>query len=152
MSKSTWLTKLCKFSQAEDQNPFSSVNFLFEEARETERAMAREINIIDIIDGFADSAFVSLSGLRKTLKHVEVPGKLTDLVIPEEDIEKCISEIMETVCEANLAKTDEKGEFLRDENGKVTKPEGWTPPEVKLAEIVTKYAKKPISHTDNTTH
>lgn len=145
----TWLTNLNQFSKAEDPNPFSSVNFLFEELRETERALvAAEFAsgaLINVVDGFADSAFVSLSGLRKTLLEIEIPSKVdigSIMTIPEDKVEAVMVGIMDIVTEANLAKVGPDGEFLRDENGKITKPKGWTPPEEKMMSLIQKNATK----------
>jgi hypothetical protein len=97
------------------------------------------------LDGFADSAFVALSGLRKTLREVKIPSVLdpkSNLGIPEDSIEAALNEIMDAVCTANLAKVGKDGQFLKDKSGKIKKPEGWVDPKEKIMDIVKKYAKE----------
>lgn len=119
---------LAKFSEAEDANPSSSVNFAYEELLETETALTKYSNarsgeenatIIDeIIDGWADLAFVALSGMRKTYKAYS-----------KGDASRKVEESFKRVCEANFAKLDKKtGEFLKNKDGKIVKPDGWKPP------------------------
>jgi predicted HAD superfamily Cof-like phosphohydrolase len=69
-------------------------------------------NLVDIADGCADLKWV-IEGLEHTLQ------------IPQQDV-------WNEVARSNLAKIDdETGKVLKREDGKVLKPEGWTPPDIK---------------------
>ncbi len=115
---------LCKFSKAENPDPASSLDFAFEELRETERAIVAEeltqtdLAFEEVVDGWIDLAFVALSGLRKSLveKNINNP-------------ETVMAYALWRVCAANCAKLNqETGEFIKDEYGKIKKPEGWKAP------------------------
>ena len=68
--------------------------------------------MVDIADGCADLKWV-IEGLERTLK------------IPQQDV-------WNEVARSNLAKIDgETGKVLKRNDGKVLKPEGWTPPDIK---------------------
>ena len=69
-------------------------------------------NLVDIADGCADLKWV-IEGLEHTLQ------------IPQQDV-------WNEVARSNLAKIDdETGKVLKRADGKVLKPEGWTPPDIK---------------------
>ena len=69
-------------------------------------------NLVDIADGCADLKWV-IEGLEHTLQ------------IPQQDV-------WNEVARSNLAKIDdETGKVLKRVDGKVLKPEGWTPPDIK---------------------
>jgi len=82
-----------------------------EEFDELMNAFFRQ-NMVDIADGCADLKWV-IEGLEHTLK------------IPQQDV-------WNEVARSNLAKIDdETGKVLKRNDGKVLKPEGWTPPDIK---------------------
>ena len=125
MSEKRWLHDLVQFSKAEDKNPMSSIRFLQEEMNETIEAHAAwsksqsTQDAEEIIDGFCDCAFVALSGLRKALG---------ELGIEDSRQEELMHEAMARVCTANLNKLGPDGQFIKNEVGKITKPEGWQAP------------------------
>lgn len=93
------------------------VCFLVEEVSETSDAVSN-MDIEEILDGFADAAWVAYNGIYKTFRLLgrdpAVASALTETVLSR-------------VCEANDAKRQSDGSVLR-ENGKVVKPEGWKAP------------------------
>ena len=68
-------------------------------------------DMVEIADACADLKWV-IEGLEHTLK------------IPQQ-------EVWDEVSRSNLAKISETGKVLKREDGKVLKPEGWTPPDIK---------------------
>ena len=68
-------------------------------------------DIVEIADACADLKWV-IEGLEHTLN------------LPQQ-------EIWNEVARSNLAKISENGKVLKREDGKVLKPEGWTPPDIK---------------------
>jgi len=68
-------------------------------------------NMVEIADACADLKWV-IEGLEHTLQ------------IPQQ-------EVWNEVARSNLAKISEGGKILKREDGKVLKPEGWTPPDIK---------------------
>ena len=68
-------------------------------------------DMIEIADACADLKWV-IEGLEHTLN------------IPQQ-------EVWDEVARSNLAKISASGKVLKREDGKVLKPEGWTPPDIK---------------------
>lgn len=151
-TESIWLNTLLAFSKAENQDPQSSIALLWEETKETSDAhlerhivnrggiyVSEELRkakhydlTAEILDGFADVAFVALSGMRKTL---------VESGVPECRVEETIHKIMKTVCAANLSKLS-GGKFIKDENGKIQKPKGFVPPDEQIREILVDAVNK----------
>jgi predicted HAD superfamily Cof-like phosphohydrolase len=94
-----------------------AIDFLQEEVGETKKAIAED-DFEEIVDGFGDVAFVALNGIYKTFRS---RGDAH-----QEAVEKTI-EVMNRICHANLGKKQADG-TINYVNGKVQKPEGWTPP------------------------
>lgn len=126
------ITQAAKFSNimelkdehATIKNLQQSVDFLFEETRETECAIVGyglgvENLFEEVIDGFGDVAFVALNGIYKSFRYC--------LFSHEEAIAKT-NEVMQRICTANLAKLQADGTVKYNEAGKVVKPEGWKAP------------------------
>jgi predicted HAD superfamily Cof-like phosphohydrolase len=67
-------------------------------------------NMVEIADACADLKWV-IEGLEHTLK------------IPQQ-------EVWDEVARSNLAKISENRKVIKREDGKVLKPEGWTPPNI----------------------
>lgn len=81
-----------------------------EENRELNEAVANE-NLSDIADAIADNMYVLI-------------GTAIEFGIP-------LAAVWNAVQNANLAKLDPKtGKAIKREDGKVLKPEGWTPPDI----------------------
>ena len=94
-----------------------TIDFLDEEVSETKEAIQID-DKPEIIDGFGDVAFVALNGIYKEFRfqgnsHDEAKSK--------------VEEVMKRICTANLGKKQADG-TIKYVNGKVQKPEGWTPP------------------------
>ena len=70
-----------------------------------------ENDIVEIADGCADLKWV-IEGLEHTLK------------LPQQ-------EVWDEVARSNLSKISEDGKVKKRKDGKVMKPEGWTPPDIK---------------------
>ena len=68
-------------------------------------------DIVEIADACADLKWV-IEGLEHTLN------------IPQQ-------EVWDEVARSNLAKISKNGKVIKREDGKVLKPEGWTPPDIK---------------------
>lgn len=68
-------------------------------------------NLVEIADACADLKWV-IEGLEHTLK------------IPQQ-------EVWNEIARSNLAKISPNGKVIKREDGKVLKPEGWTPPDIK---------------------
>ena len=85
------------------------VNLIMEEYKELIYAFGTR-NIVEIADACADLKWV-IEGLEHTLN------------IPQQ-------EVWDEVARSNLAKISENGKVLKREDGKVLKPEGWTPPDI----------------------
>jgi predicted HAD superfamily Cof-like phosphohydrolase len=107
----------------------SNVN-LFNRLDHTQRMLASEFietgeaieeaNLEEIVDGFADQAFLALKGIYKTFR---LKG-----FSPESSQDRAI-QVMRNVCGANLAKKHPEKGVQYNESGKVIKPEGWLPPD-----------------------
>ena len=69
-------------------------------------------DIVEIADACADLKWV-IEGLENTLE------------LPQQ-------EVWNEVSRSNLSKISPNGKVLKREDGKVLKPEGWTPPNIKL--------------------
>lgn len=108
---------VAKFMYACDQNAkdFGAQANLYmklikEEYEELILAFANR-DIVEIADACADLKWV-IEGLEHTLK------------IPQQDV-------WDEVARSNLAKISSNGKVMKREDGKVLKPEGWTPPDIK---------------------
>ena len=86
------------------------VDLIMEEFRELITAYGNR-DSVEIADACADLKWV-IEGLEHTLQ------------IPQQ-------EVWDEVARSNLAKISEGGKVLKREDGKVLKPEGWTPPDIK---------------------
>jgi len=122
------------------------INMLAEEAKEYFDAKT----FVDRVDAVCDLIFVGVGTLAKTSNAYHLSAKelfapidfiLTDFVgrveaegISSEVFMGMLTESLDAVITAN----EEKGTD-RDENGKVKKPEGFVPPEERIAEIVEKF-------------
>ena len=95
-----------------------TIEFLHEEIRETKDALAIN-DKPEIIDGFGDVAFIALNGIYKAFC---VHGDDHDVAMEK------VTEVMKRICEANLGKKQSDG-TIKYVNGKVQKPESWSPPE-----------------------
>lgn len=105
------------FMQACDQNAndfgFQAnlyMRLIMEEYQELIVAFGNR-DMVEIADACADLKWV-IEGLEHTLE------------IPQQ-------EVWNEVARSNLAKISETGKVLKREDGKVLKPEGWTPPDIK---------------------
>lgn len=88
-------------------------DILREEWRETDEAMARG-DMIELADGLADIIYVAV-------------GTALEFGIP-------LDRVWAEVHRSNMAKRDPAtGMVRRREDGKVLKPEGWTPPDIAAA-------------------
>lgn len=86
------------------------VKLILEELSELIEAYTNR-NIVEIADACADLKWV-IEGLEHTLQ------------LPQQNI-------WDEVARSNLEKISENGTVLRREDGKILKPEGWTPPDIK---------------------
>lgn len=86
------------------------VDLIFEEFKELMQAYANR-DIVEIADACADLKWV-IEGLEHTLQ------------IPQQ-------EVWNEVSRSNLSKISSTGKVIKREDGKVLKPEGWTPPNIK---------------------
>ena len=86
------------------------VDLIMEEFRELITAYGNR-DLVEIADATADLKWV-IEGLEHTLN------------IPQQ-------EVWDEVARSNLAKISENGKVLKREDGKVLKPESWTPPDIK---------------------
>lgn len=95
-----------------------AMSFLEEECAETRDAIELGDDA-EILDGAGDVAFIALNMIYKWGRmHLGDHDEATML----------ISQVMDRICEANLAKRWPDGEVKRNEFGKVVKPDGWKPP------------------------
>jgi len=94
-----------------------TLDFLTEEVQETQKAV-QEHDLPEIIDGFGDVAFVALNGIYKTFRFEGCS---------HEEASQRTHEVMKRICDANLGKKQADG-TIKYVNGKVQKPEDWTPP------------------------
>lgn len=119
-------TEFCRDFEPEITNDnkqerlIKTMDFLFEEVRETERAVVTS-DLEEIVDGFGDSAFVALNGIYKLFRSL---GNDHDTAVSK------VNDVMHRICDANLGKKQADGTVLKV-NGKVQKPEGWKAPEYK---------------------
>jgi NTP pyrophosphatase (non-canonical NTP hydrolase) len=95
-----------------------TIDFLNEEVSETKEAIEQH-DLAEIIDGFGDVAFVALNGIYKTFR---LEGEAHEQAVAK------TNEVMKRICSANLGKKQADG-TIKYVNGKVQKPEGWTPPQ-----------------------
>lgn len=95
-----------------------TIDFLAEELSETKDAILED-DLVEIIDGFGDVAFVALNGIYKTFRF---QGE------SHEQARSKAEEVMKRICTANLGKKQEDG-TIKYVNGKVQKPDGWKAPE-----------------------
>jgi len=97
--------------KARDFGPQSElyVDLIMEEFRELITAYGNR-DPVEIADACADLKWV-IEGLEHTLN------------IPQQ-------EVWDEVARSNLAKISENGKVIKREDGKVLKPEGWTPPNI----------------------
>jgi predicted HAD superfamily Cof-like phosphohydrolase len=86
------------------------MDLIMEEFRELVVAYGNR-DMVEIADACADLKWV-IEGLENTLN------------IPQQ-------EVWNEVSRSNLAKISENGKVLKRQDGKVLKPEGWTPPDIK---------------------
>lgn len=86
------------------------IDLIVEEFRELMQAYSNR-DIIEIADACADLKWV-IEGLEHTLE------------IPQQ-------EVWNEVSRSNLSKISPTGKVIKREDGKVLKPEGWTPPDIK---------------------
>jgi hypothetical protein len=105
---------------------------------------------VDRVDAVCDIIFVAVGTIAKATYafHMAADGLLspidfvlTDFVgrtqeegVEPEQMMPMLSDCLTVVIEANEQKGTEK-----DENGKIKKPEGFVPPEEKIAEIIENY-------------
>ena len=108
---------VAKFMYACDQNgkdfgPQAElyVDLIIEEFKELIKAYG-DRDMVEIADACADLKWV-IEGLEHTLK------------IPQQ-------QVWDEVARSNLAKIGADGKVHKREDGKVLKPEGWTPPDIK---------------------
>jgi predicted HAD superfamily Cof-like phosphohydrolase len=86
------------------------MNLVMEEYKELILAFGNR-DMVEIADACADLKWV-IEGLEHTLQ------------IPQQ-------EVWDEVARSNLAKISDNGKVLKRNDGKVLKPEGWTPPDIK---------------------
>lgn len=91
--------------------------FLQSEWIETQNGLL-DNDILEIVDGFADQAFVAINGIYKALR---VSGQDPHTAAVN------ANKILDNVAEANLAKGEP--DFIYNEFGKVMKPSGWLSPD-----------------------
>jgi len=123
IEKATSFCRILELKNSGEEIPYATIAYaanklLQEEVDETKEAIV-EKDYAEILDGFADSAFVALNGIYKTLRNIGY-----------KDLEaiELTENIMHRVCNANLEKIQEDGTVKYNEHGKVQKPEGWKPP------------------------
>lgn len=121
--KATEFCRILELKNSGEEVPMSTIHYaafklLQEEVDETKAAIEQN-NIPEILDGFADAAFVALNGIYKTLRHAGYHDVTATLYVDE---------IMQRVCDANLAKFQPDGTVKYNEHGKIQKPEGWRAP------------------------
>ncbi len=125
-----WISKATKFAKdfeiqgkkyTWEQLDDTVYMYLEEEIIELKEAL-RARDLVEIIDGAGDVAFIALNviyklGRLKGLSHTSA-NSLVDLV-------------MNQISDSNLTKMTEDGKVLRDEStGKVLKPEGYRKPDL----------------------
>jgi len=86
------------------------IDLILEEFKELMVAFGNR-DIVEIADACADLKWV-IEGLEHTLQ------------IPQQ-------EVWDEVARSNLSKISSTGKVIKREDGKVLKPEGWTPPNIK---------------------
>lgn len=86
------------------------IDLIIEEFKELMIAFGNR-DIVEIADACADLKWV-IEGLEHTLQ------------IPQQ-------EVWDEVARSNLSKISQTGKVIKREDGKVLKPEGWTPPNIK---------------------
>ena len=86
------------------------MSLIMEEYKELIYAFGNR-NMVEIADACADLKWV-IEGLEHTLN------------IPQQ-------QVWDEVARSNLAKISENGKVIKREDGKVLKPEGWTPPDIR---------------------
>lgn len=122
ISKSTEFSRDFELKQSQDRKTLlkKTIEFIHEEVRETEDAIEAN-DREEIIDGFGDIAFIAINGIYKEFRSAgdthEVAAKKTE-------------DVINRICDANLGKKHSDGS-IKYLNGKVQKPEGWSPPAYK---------------------
>jgi hypothetical protein len=97
-----------------------AIEFIKEEIKETEDAISSN-DREEIIDGFGDVAFIAINGIYKEFRS---SGDSHEKASEKTKI------VLNRICDANLGKKHPDG-TIKYLNGKVQKPEGWTPPQYK---------------------
>lgn len=92
--------------------------FLKSEHEETDIAIEEE-DYPEILDGFADQAFIALNGIYKTLRVLGYEHDASTALV---------GVVMNRVCDANLSKRNEDGTITYKE-GKVRKPSTFKAPQ-----------------------
>ena len=102
-----------------------TIDLLAEEIEETVQALynltedpKKEV-LEEVLDGFADIAFIADNGIYKTLRYYGFDANNSRLKTQL---------IKERVMDANDSKRDSNGNVVRNFDGKVQKPEGWVAP------------------------
>lgn len=101
-----------------------TMDFLFEEVRETERAFVAYEFTTDLpylsamLDGFGDVAFVAINGIYKSFRLLNACS--------EDEAKAKTFEVLNRIIKANFNKLHD-GRVVK-ENNKVVKPEGWKAP------------------------
>lgn len=138
LRKANFLEKTCDFSERFEKNGpefdpshmQSAFNYMDEETRETKEAYGKlsesdqdpeapSKDAEEVLDGFLDTAFVSLAG---AYKFFRLHGHNAA------ESQKRVNEAMLRVCNANLKKEHPTDGIVRNDVGKVQKPEGWQEP------------------------
>lgn len=89
-----------------------------EETNETAKAI-ESLDMPEVIDGFGDIAFLAINGIYQSFAIMQKE---------ESEIPKYVTEVLHRIAVANLAKRQADGTILRNESGKVMKPNGWQKP------------------------
>lgn len=76
----------------------------------------------ELVAAYQDRDMVEIADACADLKWV-IEGLETTLQLPQQ-------EVWNEVARSNLAKISSNGKVLKREDGKVLKPEGWTPPNI----------------------
>lgn len=95
-----------------------ALDFCYEEIKETKDAFCVK-DFEEILDGFGDVAFVAVNGIYKSLRH---------LGYQHEAATTHTIDVLTRIANANLGKRQADG-TVKKVNGKVVKPEGWSPPQ-----------------------
>ena len=125
-----WISKMTKFSRdfeiqgkkyTWEQLDDTVYMYLEEEMTELKEAL-RARDLVEILDGAGDVAFIALNVIYKL-------GRLRGL--SHGNAKALIGKVMNEISDSNLTKMTEDGKVLRDEDtGKVLKPEGYRKPDL----------------------